>query len=109
MTTKNLKKLLNDNGYTENNEPFDLSIYATNHVLFLPLTTKKFNDDKIHPALTPIDCDIFDCCASYIKEEFEDWDLKFDAVKPEIKKVIKHPTDDDCSELKRMIIMFTAK
>jgi hypothetical protein len=98
MTTKNLKKLLNDNGYTENNEPFDLSIYATNHVLFLPLTTKKFNDDKIHPALTPIDCDIFDCCASYIKEEFEDWDLKFVEVKPEIKKVVKQSTDDTCSE-----------
>ena len=88
MTTKNLKKLLNDNGYTKNNEPFDLSIYATNHVLFLPLTTKKFDDDNTHPALTPIDCDIFDCCASYIKEEFEDWDLKFVEVKPEIKKLI---------------------
>ena len=98
MTTKNLKKLLNDNGYTKNNEPFDLSIYATNHVLFLPLTTKKFDDDNTHPALTPIDCDIFDCCASYIKEEFEDWDLKFVEVKPEIKKVIKQPTDDTCSE-----------
>ena len=67
-------------------------------MLFLPLTTKKFNDDKIHPALTPIDCDIFDCCASYIKEEFEDWDLKFVEVKPEIKKVVKQSTDDTCSE-----------
>jgi len=89
ITTKNLKKYLNDNGYKKDNEPFDLSIYIPNGVLFLPLTTKKFNDDKKHPALTPIDCEIFDCCASYIKEDFEDWDLKFVEVKPEIKKVIQ--------------------
>ena len=87
---------MNDNGYTKNNEPFDLSIHATNHVLFLPLTTKKFDDDNAHPALTPID-DILDCCASYIKDESEDRDLKFDEVNPEIKKLIKQPTNDDCS------------
>ena len=98
ITTKNLKKYLGDNGYKENNEPFDLSIYIPNGVLFLPLTTKKFNDDKKHPALTPIDCEIFDCCASYIKEDFEDWDLKFVEVKQEIKKVIKQTLDDNCSE-----------
>ena len=77
MTTKNLKKHLSDNGYTKDNEPFDLSIYDSNKVLFLPLTTKKFKGEKIHPALTPIDCDVFECCASYIKEDVEDWDLKF--------------------------------
>ena len=98
ITTKNLKKYLGDNGYKENNEPFDLSIYIPNGVLFLPLTTKKFNADKKHPALTPIDCEIFDCCASYIKEDFEDWDLKFVEVKQEIKKVIKQTLDDNCSE-----------
>jgi hypothetical protein len=63
-----------------------------------PLTTKKFDGENTHPALTPIDCNIFDCCASCIKEEFEDWDLKFVEVKPEIKKIIKQPTDDTCSE-----------
>ena len=61
---------------------------ATKFVLFLPLTMKKFKDEKIHPALTPIDCDVFECCASYIKEDFEDWDLKFVEVKPEIKKLL---------------------
>ena len=49
ITTKNLKKYLSDNGYTKDNEPFDLSIYDSNKVLFLPISTKKFNDDKIHP------------------------------------------------------------
>jgi hypothetical protein len=93
MTTKNLKKYLNDNGYTKDNEPFDLSIYDSNKMLLLPLTTKKFND-TVHPPLIPIDCEIFDCCASYVKEDFEDWDLKFAEVKPEIKKVIKHKEDD---------------
>ena len=50
---------------------------------------KKIGSVNQKTALIPIDCDIFDCCASYIKEEFEDWDLKFVEVKPEIKKVIK--------------------
>jgi virulence-associated protein VapD len=94
MTTKNLKKYLNDNGYTKDNEPFDLSIYDSNKMLLLPLTTKKFND-TVHPPLIPIDCEIFDCCASYIKEDFEDWDSKFAEVKPEIKKITKNVEDDD--------------
>ena len=38
MTTKNLKKHLSDNGYTKDNEPFDLSIYDSNKVCFI-LTT----------------------------------------------------------------------
>ena len=97
MTTKNLKKYLNDNGYTKDNKPFDLSIYDSNKMLLLPLTTKKFND-TVHPPLIPIDCEIFDCCASYIKEDFEDWDSKFAEVKPENKKIIKNVEDDDCSE-----------
>ena len=46
MTTKNLKKHLSDNGYTKDNEPFDLSIYDSNKVSFLPLTMKKFKDEK---------------------------------------------------------------
>ncbi len=71
---------------------------STNRVLFLLQTTKKFDDAKIHPALTSIDCDETDCCTSYIEEDFEDWDLKFVEVKLEIKNVIKQSTDDICSE-----------
>lgn len=75
ITSKNLKQLIVNNGLNKNSI-YDMSIYDKNKVLFLPLTTKKA-DDNIVPALTPVDCDIFDCCASYIKEDYEDWDIKF--------------------------------
>jgi SMC interacting uncharacterized protein involved in chromosome segregation len=32
--------------------------------------------------LTPIDCDVFDCCASYIQEDYED----LDRLVPKIEK-----------------------
>ena len=57
------------------------SIYDSNKVLFLPFTTKKTDGSKI-PPLTPVDCVIFDCCASYIKEDFDDWDK---LLEPEIE------------------------
>ena len=44
-----------------------------NKVLFLPLTTDKGKGTK-EPSLEPVECDIFDCCAFYIKEDYEDWD-----------------------------------
>ena len=64
-----------------------MSIYDKNRVLLLPLTTKKtYNTDA--PSLNPIDCDIFDCCASYIKKDFEDWDILAGIVEPP-KELIK--------------------
>ena len=73
ITSKNLKKLLIENGF-DKNPIVDLSIYDKNKVLFLPLTTKKVGCDV--PPLKNIDCTLFECCASYIEESYEDWDLK---------------------------------
>jgi len=75
ITSKNLKQLIINNGLNKNSI-YDMSIYDKNKVLFLPLTTKKADDNKV-PPLIPVDCDIFDCCASYIQEDYEDWDIKF--------------------------------
>ena len=84
ITSKNLKNLLVKNEF-DKNEIYDMSIYDKNKILFLPLTTKKVGCDV--PSLNPIDCSIFECCASYIKEEFEDWDAKIpkEPVKEEVK------------------------
>jgi hypothetical protein len=101
MTTKNLKQYIIDSGFGENNKPFDISIYDINKVLYLPLTTEKYVKNKPNikaPALTPIGCDIFDCCASYIKEEFEDFDLKFE-VKAEVPKVIKKVVNNNVDDV----------
>ncbi len=67
-----------------------MSIYEKNKILFLPLSTKK-TDYKRVPPLNPIDCDLFDCCASYIKEDYEDWDLKFKEKQKRSYKLI-YPT-----------------
>ena len=85
ITSKNLKQLIINNGLN-NNSIYDMSIYDKNKVLFLPFTTKKA-DDNIVPALIPINCDIFDCCASYIKEDYEDWDSKFKIEEPKREEI----------------------
>lgn len=74
---KNLKTLLLQHQF-DKNEIYDMSIYSKNGVLLLPFTTKKMPKLEEHPELTPINCSIFDCCASYILEEYEDWDKQFE-------------------------------
>jgi hypothetical protein len=52
----------------------DTSIYSKNRKMFLPLTTRK-EWDNIVPVLKPInDATYFQCCASYIRKTFENWD-----------------------------------
>ena len=86
ITAKNLLNYLITHQYT-NDKPFDLSIYSHNHLLSLPYTTKpdnKKNNDYNVPLLLPVfnnDVNnIFDYCASYIKADYEDYDLKFENV-----------------------------
>jgi len=85
ITSKNLKQLIIKSGLNKNSI-YDMSIYDKNKVLFLPLTTKKADDNKV-PALIPVDCDIFDCCASYIKKDYEDWDIKCKVEEPRKEEV----------------------
>lgn len=49
----------------------DYSIYKKEGLLHTPYTTKKSHNNAIveAPPLIPVDCSIFDCCASYVKEE----------------------------------------
>jgi len=97
ITSKNLKALLIENGF-DKKTIYDMSIYDKNKILFLPLTTKK-TDNKAVPSLNPINCDIFDCCASHIKENYEDWDSKFkeEQKKEDVKKMVQPSEiiDDD--------------
>jgi len=83
---KNLKTLLTDNGF-DKIKMYDMSIYEKNKVLFLPLTTQKEKGCEVPELKLCNTADVFKCCASYIQEDFEDWDLKFpeDTPKVEIK------------------------
>jgi len=52
----------------------DASIYSLNRKMFLPLTTRK-EYNVVVPQLKLLNgASLFDCCSSYIKEDFEDWD-----------------------------------
>ena len=52
----------------------DPSIYSRNRKMFLPLTTRK-EYNVVVPELKLIGgATLFECCSSYIKEDFEDWD-----------------------------------
>ncbi len=83
---KNLKTLLIDNGFDQI-KMYDMSIYEKNKVLFLPLTTQKEKGCEVPELKLCNTADVFKCCASYIQEDFEDWDLKFsdETPKAEIK------------------------
>ena len=54
----------------------DPSIYSRNRKMFLPLTTRK-EYNVVVPELKLLNgATLFECCSSYIKEDFEDWDEK---------------------------------
>ena len=99
ITSKHIKTLLIENELN-NNPIYDMSIYDKNKVLFLPLTTKKADDIKV-PALIPVDRDIFDCCASYIQEDYEDWDVLYKKEEPKKVEVKVEVEDEEEDEIGR--------
>ena len=50
-----------------------MSIYDKNKLSTLPTTVK----GEVHKQIEPINASIFECCASYIPEEYKNWALKF--------------------------------
>jgi hypothetical protein len=105
ITAKNIPTVFKD-VFEKYNELYgkgfiDTSVYNTNKRLLTPLSNKKRND--IVPELKVIDCSWFDCCATYIKEEYEDLDIKFKDIidkkntEPTIsyKKIIDDDNEND--------------
>ena len=89
IQSKHIKELIIQHGLN-NNPIYDLSIYDNNKVLFLPFTNKKDSSELV-PSLIPVNCNMFNCSASYILPEYEDWDLKM-VLKPTVKEVKKEDT-----------------
>ena len=65
------------------NDIIDKTVYTTNRRLFTPLSARK--RDLVVPELKIIKGSIFGCCATYIKEEYEDLDVYVETPKQEIK------------------------
>ena len=76
----------------------DDGLYIPSRILYTPNTKYKY-DLKLKkyyevPQLKIMDdAELFECCASYIEETFEDWDLKMPPI--EIKKEIIEPKFND--------------
>lgn len=71
----------------------DTSVYSVNRRLFTPLTTKKRECDV--PKLEIIKGSLFDNCASYIEEEYEDLDLRVTETQQPAKKENKRISVED--------------
>ena len=67
----NMNKLVK---HLKSNPIFDTGIYNKSRLLFLPYTTMKIGVNV--PELKIIEGDLFKCCASYVEEDFEDWNDK---------------------------------
>lgn len=94
----NLKKLLNNNDLFSKYSGIDKGLYIPKRILFTPNTKYKY-DQKFKkyyevPQLKLMnDAELFECCASYIEETFEDWDLKFPPIENKKIEDIKYNTD----------------
>jgi hypothetical protein len=86
----NIKNLLKRN----NIEHFDTSVYDKNRIMILPFFKKPVNENDPNPTvLTPEydgdifehESDLFNYCASYIEESYEDLDKNVSFTKQEVK------------------------
>ena len=92
---KNLKKLCEYHGLHQDKK-YDMSIYSKNRLLFLPLTTQKVDEEV--PKLEVVEGDIFKCCASYVEEDFEDWN-NVPELKEEVTNQIQHFNEEDANDV----------
>lgn len=95
ISWKLIPQLLINNKY-EKNKPFDFNVYKDKAVFHTPYTTEK-KGGSVVPPLIPRDCSIFDCCASYISKDYENWDDKVKIPEPDImpKKILYDDVNDN--------------
>lgn len=74
ITWRNMRKYLEMKGY-DKHPMIDMSIYKTDSQLHTPNTKHKYIEKKICevPILEVVEGSLFDCCASYVEESYEDW------------------------------------
>jgi hypothetical protein len=73
--------------YGSEEKGLDTGVYNQNRRLFAPLSNRKINEDV--PPLNVSNNSIFDCCATYIQEDYEDLDLLVDSTPKQENKPIK--------------------
>jgi len=88
ISSKNIKKLIEKHNF-HLDKNIDLSIYGKNRKLLTPYTTRKYcqqlNKIITVPKFEIIKGTFMDCCASYIEENYEDWD---ELLKSDVEKLI---------------------
>jgi hypothetical protein len=76
----------------------DKSVYNPNRILFAPLSDRK--KDLQVPVLTNIKGSIFDCCATYIDEDYKDLDM---LIVKDIDPKNRLPVDDLLTKINKML------
>lgn len=98
ITWRNMRKYLEMKGY-DKHPMIDMSIYKTDSQLHTPNTKHKYIEKKICevPILEVVEGSLFDCCASYVEENYEDWNpFVNELISKQQKPIIVIPEDDDC-------------
>ena len=65
----------------------DTGVYTPSRCLYTPLSDRKKN--QVVPELKVLKGSIFDCCATYILEDYEDLDLRISTKKSDVDKLIE--------------------
>ena len=73
----------------------DKSVYSPSRCLYAPLSDRKKN--KVVPEMKALRGSLFDCCASYILEDYEDLDLRIPA-KTNVEKLFERFKNEDIDD-----------
>jgi len=104
ISSSNIKQLIIDYKLKDKYDAIDLSVYDSNKCLHIPNTKYKLDRRTDNFCEVPKlelmdDANLFECCASYIEEHFEDWDLKMKKIVIDEPKInYKQLIDDDDDE-----------
>jgi hypothetical protein len=78
------------------NDVIDKSVYTPSRCLYAPLSDRKKNN--IVPEMKILKGSLFDCCASYILEDYDNLDLKISTKKNDVDKFFDRINDEDIKD-----------
>lgn len=100
ISRENMIHLCNHYKLKEKYDAIDFNMYKGTSVLHIPNTKYKYSKEKGFYEVPKLelmeDASLFDCCASFIEEYFDDWDLKIPKIEIKIDEpIIKYKDIDD--------------
>lgn len=93
ITYTNIKVVFKPLFEKYNEEILDPGVYNTQRCLFVPMNKRKQSLDV--PELKVIKGSLFDCCATYIEEDYEDLDLIAEKLLKDVEPIKTNKKNDD--------------